>query len=103
MIPLLLLFGCPNGDGFNPFGGDLQFEDYGDNAISDTGDYLELEVKIPNNAVSALVHCGDYGDGRLGTVWTLGNPSGQDVYTGPEDEAPNANGGTWRSEFLDDM
>jgi hypothetical protein len=102
MIPLLLLFACEGGPGL--LGGEgLQFEDYGDQAISDTGEYVELLVDIPGDAVSAMVHCGEYGDQRLGAVLTLENPSGANVYAGPADEAPNKQNGTWRSEFLDDM
>jgi hypothetical protein len=65
--------------------------------VSDTGDYIELTVPVPEGAVSAMVHCGDWGDDRLGAVWTLSDQSGTKVFDGDDGDTSK-----FRSEFLDD-
>ena len=45
-----------------------------------------------------MVYCGGFGNNALGTVWTLDDPSGAQVYN-----ADSPAGSAFRSEFLDDL
>jgi len=77
---------------------ELVFEDLGSAEVHDTGGFTgELTLDVPEGAVSALAHCGNYGDDALGAVWYLDNPGGTRVWDG---DAPDTT--SWRAEFLDD-
>jgi hypothetical protein len=93
-----------NGDGkgedtgATPPADELVVEDLGTVPISDTGDYIDLDVTVPDGAVSTLAWCGGWGDDALGVVYSLTDPAGTQVYSG---EAPDAGG--FRSDYLDDL
>ncbi|MCB9683902.1 MAG: hypothetical protein H6738_01890 [Alphaproteobacteria bacterium] len=97
--PITIVVACGGDkDGELPPDDELQFEDFGTIPLSDTGGYVEATVTVPDGAVSTMAWCGGFGDGALGAVWTLTDPSGSVVYTG---DAPDAGG--FRSDFLDDL
>ena len=78
--------------------GELQTQDFGTIEISDTGDYTgDLEVIVPEGATSTLVHCDNFGDEALGSVWTINDPLGNNIYDG---DNPPVHG--FRAEFVDD-
>lgn len=95
--PITVVVAC-GGDKDAPSDEELQFEDFGTQPLSDTGGYVEATVTVPDGAVSTLAWCGGFGDGALGAVWKLTDPSGNVVYTG---DAPDAGG--FRSDYLDDF
>jgi len=70
--------------------------DLGEHTLHDTGSYSgELQVEVPEGAVSALVRCGNFGDSALGAVWNLTDPDGKVIWDG--DQRPDEG---FRSEFL---
>lgn len=90
--------GDEEGDGSTPSAEELSIENLGTQAIDDTGGYIDVDVTVPDGAISTLAWCGDWGDSALGAVWAITNPAGTQVYSG---DAPDAGG--FRSDFLDDL
>ena len=86
------------GTGTPPPADELVFDAYGSLPINDTGGYIDVTVTVPDGAVSTLAHCGGYGDGALGAIWTLTDPGGSVVYTGD-----NPGASSFRSDFVDDL
>lgn len=66
-------------DGSTPSAEELVIEDLGTATVSDTGGYIELDVTVPERAVSTLAWCGEWGDDALGAVWSLTNPAGSQL------------------------
>jgi hypothetical protein len=77
--------------------GELQVESFGSVPVDDSG-YVAIDVNVPAGAVSTLAWCGGWGDEAIGTVWSVSDPSGYEVYSG---YSPDAGG--FRSDFLDDL
>ena len=74
----------------------LSHVDLGEHPLKDTGSYSgELQLEVPDDAVSALIRCGDFGDTALGSLWTLVDPTGKTIWDG--DTEPDEG---IRSEFL---
>ncbi len=74
---------------------DTTTEDLGTFTTRDgyTGD---VTFEVPDDAASAMVWCGPWGDDVLGAVWTFSGPDGQ-LYDG------DVGSDTFRAEFLDDL
>jgi len=50
--------------------------------VTDTGGLTgEMPIEIPEGTKSALVYCGPYGYGYLGTAWKITSPNGAIFYT----------------------
>ena len=80
---------------------ELKRDDLGGGSLGDTGGYIDVEVAVPDGAVSTAVHCGGFGDAALGAVWSLTDPGGNKVYDG--DDVLNGDFTAWdfRSDFVD--
>jgi hypothetical protein len=76
MLSLLMALSCTGGT-------DIEFQEIGTFTTSDTGFLTgEIAIEVPDGASSILVHCGTYGDDKLGLLWTLKNPDGSYLYDG---------------------
>jgi len=80
---------------------ELQRDDLGEASLGDTGGYIDLDVEVPEGAVSTAVHCGGFGDQALGAVWTLTDPSGTKRYDGDDVLAGDFTAWDYRSDFVD--
>lgn len=83
--------------GYAPPDSELVRESFGSVTVDDYG-LAEVDVEVPAGAVSTLAWCGDMGDNKLGTVWSVTDPAGTEVYNG---YAPDAGG--FRSDTVDDL
>ena len=81
-------------------GGNRGLEDVelGEFPISDTGAYVDVTLTVPEGTTSTMAYCGTFGNDALGAVWTLTDPSGNEVYNGK-----NPAGSAFRSDFVDDL
>ena len=81
---MILLFLACNGDlSGDSVHEDLELLDLGEHTTGDTGFLTDdIVVEVPDDAASVLVHCGDYGDAKLGLVWTLDQPDGSALFDG---------------------
>lgn len=101
VLPVMVL-ACGNkddGDTDGPPEDELERLDLGTPALADTGDFTgDLEIEVPEGALSAAFHCGDFGDDVLGAIWYITDPSGNVVF---DRDSPDPK--KYRSDFLDDM
>jgi hypothetical protein len=94
MVFLMALTACDGGLA----GGDLEYSELG-SFEGDTGFATDIEFEVPEGATSVLVHCGEFGDQKLGLLWNLRKPDGSLLYDG---EAPGSTT-RFRSEAHDDL
>ncbi len=97
----LLLFACDGDKVLDDTGvvasDDLQVESLGSFSTGDTGGYLgDITYTVPDGAAASLLYCGTFGDSTLGSLWTLTEPGGTQIYDG------DASSNTFRASFLDD-
>jgi hypothetical protein len=78
---------------------ELEIVDLGSHSVFDTGGYTgDIDVIVPDGAISTVMYCGGWGDDALGAIWTVTDPDGNMVYDGDNPDPMK-----YRAEFLDDM